>query len=132
MTALPRPLRLGLHGSLLAATMLVLAMMAVTPARLLLGQHERIATEQQRLDKLTRENRELERRLSRLDDPAYLETQARQRLGMARPGETVYLIPEDPPRPAAAPRPAPDPLHLRVLRWFSEGTARVLSGGRRG
>jgi len=52
---------------------------------------------QQRYEELQREADSLSRRLERLKrEPVEVERLARERYGMARPEETVYIVPEQP------------------------------------
>lgn len=47
------------------------------------------------IERLTRRQEELQRQVADLkDDPQAIETRARADLGMIKPGETVYLLPE--------------------------------------
>lgn len=60
-----------------------------------LDQRAKIAAVDAQID-LTKENiAELERERDRWSDPAFIATQARERLYYVRPGETVYLIDKD-------------------------------------
>ncbi len=49
------------------------------------------------IETLQDENRILRQKLERLkSDPAYVEDEARKKLGLVRPGETVYRLSEEP------------------------------------
>lgn len=105
-------LRLNFHRIVLAATLAVIAMMAVPPARQVFEQHRRISHEEAKLVALLDENAHLEERLSRLQDPEYVEKLAREQLEMVRPGEISYvLVP-----PAAEEEPGE--AHLGRLPWY--------------
>jgi len=59
---------------------------------------------QQQVQQLERENEELEEHIKALKSaPAAIEKEAREQLGYARPGETVYVLQPRRPDPAAQP-----------------------------
>ncbi|MGH2768253.1 MAG: FtsB family cell division protein [Candidatus Methylomirabilales bacterium] len=120
-------MRRRLRGSLLAIAILVLGSTAVTPVRQVYSQHQRIAAEEQRLAELRRGNAALERELRRHQDPAYVEKLVRRQLGLVRPGEVSYLIPEQDPEGATQP-PAAEarPWYRRV--W--DGLRDLMGAGR--
>jgi cell division protein FtsB len=66
--------------------------MAIEPTRQLFEQRARIAEMSSDLQELNRSNRRLERRIVRLNDPDYLEREAREQIGLVRPGETGYVV----------------------------------------
>ena len=62
-----------------------------------LAQRERSAALQRQIDELQLENRRLAGEISALRrDPRAVERIAREELGLARPGETVFVIREEP------------------------------------
>jgi cell division protein FtsB len=64
----------------------------------LMAQRERAVVLARELDSLREENEQLARDIAALRaDPAAIERIAREELGLARPGETVFLIREPPP-----------------------------------
>jgi cell division protein FtsB len=91
---LPRPKlpRSGLASfiAVLLVTGLVLAI-AVEPTRQLLAQGDRIDGMAGELAELNDTNRTLQERIDRLQDPDYLEREARE-VGLVRPGETAYVV----------------------------------------
>lgn len=93
------------HGTLLAVILLLLAMMAIGPARQLYLERQTIANDERQLQSGTAETARLTAQLQALQDPNYVEQLARQELGYVRPGETAYMI----VRPADSPAPAPSP-----------------------
>jgi len=68
------------------------------------SQHE-IQQVQQELDHLEHENTQLSGEIRALQtDPAAIEKAAREDMGLARPGEMIFPIPDDPqPSPPPAP-----------------------------
>ena len=65
--------------------------MAIEPTRRLLEQRRRIAEIAQDLRSTRRSNERLEATIERLNDPDYLEQEAR-RFGLVRRGETAYVV----------------------------------------
>lgn len=83
--------------------------MAITPTRELLEQRTRIAGMTSDLRRLQQANRHLRARIERLNDPDYLEQQAREQFGLVRPGETAYVVIPKPRRAGANRRAASTP-----------------------
>jgi cell division protein FtsB len=50
---------------------------------------------QRRVDKLKEENQELENQLRKIRNVEYVEKQLRDKLGLAKEGEVVIILPED-------------------------------------
>ena len=62
------------------------------------------------IDRLDRENQQLSGEIHALQtDPAAIEKVAREDMGLARPGELIFRLPDDPPPPAAPHAPAQPP-----------------------
>ena len=60
--------------------------------RRLRAERDQMSTE---IDRLTRRQEQLQREVTALkENPRAIETRARADLGMIKPGETVYLLPE--------------------------------------
>lgn len=54
----------------------------------------------QEIDRLDRENAQLSGEIRALQtDPAAIEKVAREEMGLARPGEMIFRLPDDPPAP---------------------------------
>ncbi|WP_370323721.1 septum formation initiator family protein [Euzebya sp.] len=108
----------------IAVLVLLVAFMAIGPYADYTAAQDRLATlvaEQRSLDEAVDG---LEAEAERLQDPAALEEQAREDLGMARPGEVPYIV-VNPPTEAPAPvnanpatdeEPSPSPVE-RVVDW---------------
>ncbi|MFC5433864.1 FtsB family cell division protein [Microbacterium suwonense] len=60
-----------------------------------LDQRQKIASLEQSVQLTKDQIADLERERARWDDPAYITTQARERLYYVRPGEVVYLVDND-------------------------------------
>jgi cell division protein FtsB len=108
-----------LHLGLLTIVVGALGVTGIAPAQQVYYQNRLIDREKTKLAELAEKNSELERRLARSQDPAYVEKLAREQLGLVRPGETAYVVVPGPPI-AAPPEPPPKPTSLldRIARWL--------------
>ncbi len=119
--------RMGL-GPQVAIVVLIVglaATLAIEPTRQLLEQRSRIAGMSDDLRTIEGANEQLENRVARLQDPDYLEKEARES-GLVKPGETgVVVMP--PPEPESdrsherrptTPEPVADPSFVESLRAF--------------
>jgi hypothetical protein len=75
----------------LLATLIVIVLSYISPARHWLQQSGTAGRQKQQLSELESQKARLERRLRALRDPGALEREAR-RLGMVRVGERSYVI----------------------------------------
>lgn len=116
------PIRLTFHGTILVAVFVVLILMAAAPARQAYEQKQAVARERARLEALKTENRSLEQRLARLNDPEYQEKLAREQLGLVRPGETSYVVVPGPTptQTVTADEPANQAWHEKLASWFKK------------
>jgi cell division protein FtsB len=75
---------------------------SIAPIRQILRQRAEIARLEQTLQNLKIENKNLNIETERLNTDAYIEQQARLRLGLMKPGEEPYMIvpPKQVPAPA--------------------------------
>jgi cell division protein DivIC len=96
--ALARP-RLRLSGRAVALAALVLLLVAAGAGvfRQFLAQRARIDRLERQVEVLEAERTRLERRIGLLNDPEHLERLARRCLGMVRPGEILFVVPEEKP-----------------------------------
>ena len=67
----------------------------VPPLQDILHNRAEIPTLEQRLQKTRTQNIANERLIKELQTPAGIERAARERYGMVRPGEKVYIIPKE-------------------------------------
>ncbi|MGQ0679640.1 MAG: FtsB family cell division protein [Actinomycetota bacterium] len=81
-------IRLGVMASLICA----LGASGIAPVREVFEQKGVMERQKRQLAKLQEDNRALRSRLSRVNDPGYMEKLVREQLGLVRPGETVYLV----------------------------------------
>lgn len=87
-----------------------------------LGQRQQIAALEQAVELSREEVADLERQRERWRDPAYITTQARERLYYVRPGEVVYLVDNDLP-PELLPQeqePVSDEVEQTRTDWMTQ------------
>lgn len=91
--------KLSLKGSGFAVMVLgivVSGVIALSPTlRILAEQQQEIAALQDQLEQAEADVLELEEQRERWSDPAYVETQARERLMFVYPGDITYLVIDD-------------------------------------
>jgi cell division protein FtsB len=122
-TAAPTRRRLG-FGPQAVILLLILCLagaMAIQPTRQLLEQRARIAGMSQDLRQLRSSNKHLDKRIERLNDPDYLEQQAREQIGLVRPGEVTYRVmpPARSARPNAARKKDAVPAEETSAGWLT-------------
>jgi cell division protein FtsB len=87
-----RRVRVTARASVLAIVVMTLLTIAIAPVRTLLEQRGELDDLQRQAQELEVRNDQLESRIARLDDPAYIEQLARECLGMVEPGETAFVV----------------------------------------
>ena len=119
--------RLGVAPQVAIVVLIVglAATLAIEPTRQLLEQRNRISGMSEELQSIQRANERLENRVARLQDPGYLEKEARES-GLVRPGETGVVVmppPEEgngdddaPKKPP--PEPVEEPSFVESLQAF--------------
>ena len=55
---------------------------------------ERIKQAEAEVDKETQENKQLKARLAQVQSPEFIEKEAREKLGLGKPGEEIVVLPE--------------------------------------
>lgn len=60
-----------------------------------LKSSERLSKQAEAVYKLEAKNKQLKKKLSEVQSADFIEQQARDKLGLGKPGETVVIIPED-------------------------------------
>lgn len=112
-------MRLTFHGTLLGIILLLIATVAMGPARQLWTEHAQIRRDEATLAAGTAEASQLTGRIEAMRDPKHVEQLARDQLGYVRPGETSYIILH--PEPVTAPPAPPKPRHISWLRLAWSG-----------
>lgn len=83
------------RGPQIVALLLVVGLfgaMAIEPTRQLIEQRRRIEGMAGDLSSIQSTNEELRAKLERLQDPDYIEQQAREQAGLVKPGETSFRV----------------------------------------
>jgi cell division protein FtsB len=89
--ARPR-LRFTPRAAILAVLVVALLFYLLVPLRTYMEQRTRLDQLSDRVELLQKQNAELESRIEHYKDPSYLESLARDCLGMVKPGEIPFLI----------------------------------------
>ena len=127
----PRPSLTG-RAAVLAVVFCMLAISLAYPLREYLAQRSDIGDYRQRVAEQRDRVAALDAAHQRWQDPAYVETQARQRLRYVMPGETAYVVLE------AGETPAPDgvitkePADPQRTPWFADLWRSVEAAGAEG
>lgn len=116
------------RAAVLAVVVCALALTLAVPLRTYVAQRQELAATARSQALLNAEVTRLQSQLGRLQDPAYVESQARERLRYVKPGETPYRVqlPADVARATAQQQrgPAPPP------PWYSTLWGSVAGSGR--
>ena len=93
--SLPRPLKVILYAAFIG----LLLASYVSPLQDIVENHNRISTLRADIEEVERENAAKERTVEELQTSAGVERAARERYGMIKPGEKVYIVPEEEEEP---------------------------------
>jgi cell division protein FtsB len=107
------------------------ALVLVPTVGVYVDQRQQIAALEQSVSVSEDEVADLEAQQERWSDPAYITTQARERLYYVRPGEVVYLVDNDLP-PSAIPQeeaPVSDDVSQTQTDWMSQLVRSVTVAG---
>jgi hypothetical protein len=88
-----------------SAVLVVLVLLLAPYVRPWVNQRSQIAEGDERMRRLKQQVAELAAERRRWDDPAYVRAQARERLHFVMPGETGYVVLDDPRSDLAPPDP---------------------------
>lgn len=114
----PRPRVTG-RAAILAVVLCAIALSLAYPVREYIAQRRQIDQLQAQHDRLGVRLKQLEQQRSKLNDPVYIEQQARDRLHMCLPTQMCYVVIDPAPRneQAAVARRNPVPWYARL--WSS-------------
>lgn len=116
----PVPARQITGRSLVVLAVLIIAAVLVAPtARLMLNQQLEISAAQQDIARMQDERAAYEEQIRRWDDPEYVAQQARERLALVMPGETLYTasgLPSEGTADDVGGAPVEEPVNAR-LPW---------------
>ena len=93
--SLPRPLKVIVYAAFIG----LLLAAYVSPLQDIVENHSRISTLRAEIEETERENAAKERTVEDLQTPEGVERAARERYGMIKPGETVYIVPKEEKEP---------------------------------
>lgn len=124
-------IRLSAFAVIMLSIVILGAWVLVPTVGVYLDQRQKIAALEEAVQVSKDEIAALQRERERWQDPAYITTQARERLYFVRPGEIVYLIDNDLdtvdlPR---AQRPVSDELQVREADWMPQLLRSVTAAG---
>jgi cell division protein FtsL len=108
------PTRLTGRAALLAVVICAIALSLAYPVREYLGQRRQIDQLVSSQQALSAQVKSLQAEHQRLQDPAYIEQQARDQLHMCLPAEKCYVIVGNSPPPGSTPQQAP-----AAAPWYS-------------
>lgn len=80
------------HALVLTVVVVGLLFALTFPVRIYLSQRSQVARLQQQQQVLQQQNGDLQRQITRLKSPGYLQQVARECLGMVRPGEIQFIL----------------------------------------
>ena len=89
-----RPLKVILYAAFIG----LLLASYISPLQEIVEDRSNVSTLQANLEEVQKENAARERVVEGLETPEGVERAARERYGMIKPGEKVYIIPGDPER----------------------------------
>jgi cell division protein FtsB len=102
-----RPGRRIAAGLAVSVVMVGFLLVGVFPTRTWLAQREETRDRQAELDRIRAEQAVQEERVAELQDPDVIEAEARDKYGLAQPGETVYQMMPSPGAPIDLPETWP-------------------------
>jgi cell division protein FtsB len=120
------------RAAILAAVVCVLTLTIAGPVRTYFAQRAELTAIEASNAQLEVQKAQLEAEKTRINDPAYIEAQARDRLGMVMPGETPYQIqlPNSPATAseepgASAPQSSSDPWYTALWHTIADAPHNV-------
>jgi cell division protein FtsB len=93
--SLPRPLKVIVYAAFIG----LLLAAYVSPLQDIVESRSHISTLRAEIEEMERENAAKERTVEDLQTPEGVERAARERYGMIKPGEKVYIVPEEEKEP---------------------------------
>lgn len=111
------------RAAVLAVVVCGLALTLAVPLRTYIGQRQQLADTVAQREQLRGEVAQLEQQRAQLNDPAYIEAQARQRLRYVKPGQIPYQV--QLPGATAPADPAQNPKKTAPGAWYANLWASV-------
>lgn len=120
--------RLTFRAILLIGATAAILFLTIAPAREIFRQRAEIDDMSVELNNIKKQNSELRLETQRLNTDAYIEKQARERLGLIKPGEEPFLLvppKQEPPKPEvkpavkSKPKPSSKSWWEQIVDYFS-------------
>lgn len=118
------------RAAILGVVLCVLALALTVPLRQYLAQRGAVARLRAKTAQQQRRVDALEARKQQLQDPAYVEQLARERLHFVRPGEVPYILLTPPPTAAPVAPGTPGGTSVGTGPWYSRLWDTVATAGR--
>ena len=117
--------------TLLMLGLVILAVIVLAPnLRILIEQRQQIAALQAAVDEAKNSVKELEGSVARWSDPAYIKSQARERLFYVFPGEVSYLVVAEASTPTLSNgQPISDKIQTTQVDWVRTLLSSVYTAG---
>ena len=117
--------------TLLMLGLLVLAVVVLAPnLRIFIEQRQQIAQLEQEVAEADQSVQQLTGNVARWSDPAYIETQARERLFYVYPGDVSYLVVGDPSAPTTSDgQPISDQIQTTQVDWVRSLLSSIYTAG---
>ena len=117
--------------TLLMLGLVILAVIVLAPnLRILIEQRQQIAALQAAVDETQNSVGELEGDVARWSDPAYIESQARERLFYVFPGDVSYLVVADATGPTTSNgQPISDQIQTTQVDWVRTLLSSIYTAG---
>lgn len=123
--------RLSGFTAIMLGLVVVAVFVLVPTVSTYIGQRQQIAALEQSVQVTKDQIAQLKRQRARWDDPAYITTQARERLYFTNPGQVVYLVDDDVPDTDIPQEKAPvsDEVETTHTDWMSQLVRSVARAG---
>ncbi|CAN5294448.1 hypothetical protein BH10PAT1_BH10PAT1_7170 [soil metagenome] len=109
---------------LILIIILILSLSLIKSISKIVGSNQKLVDASQKVQKLKEENAKLAKNLQEAESPQFVESQARDKLGLAKKGEIVVVLPDETTLRALAPKmesekpTLPDPVWKKWLKLF--------------
>jgi len=123
--------RLSAFTAIMLGLVVIAVFVLVPTVGTYIGQRQQIVALEHSVQVTKDEIADLKRQRARWDDPAYITTQARERLYFTRPGEIVYLVDDDLPDTDIPREKAPvsDKVQTTKTDWMAQFVRSLAESG---
>lgn len=102
-------------GILILAIILIISL--IRSISKILGSNQKITDAQTKVEELQKENTDLTKELQTVKSTQFIEEEARDKLGLAKHGEIVVVLPDDNSLRALAPKIPEEKASLPISNW---------------